>query len=140
MYFKHFFWSTVPQNSSIPLISSSLVFGLTSLLTYSFNSCQRFSIGLRSGDSAGVFHQLIELSRNHSFVILAACLGSLSCMNLWLVGYTESMNGSKVLSSISINSSDFIIPSKMQIPVLPLALMPAQTCTFVGCFGLWWCK
>lgn len=46
------------------------------------------------------------------------------------------MNGRSVLSSISMNNSDFMIPSKMQMPVLPLELIPAHTWTIVGCFGL----
>lgn len=36
-----------------------------------------------------------------------------------------------------IFAASVVIPSKMHIPVLPLLPMPAQVCTFVGCFGLW---
>lgn len=43
----HLFLSTVPQNVVIPCIGSSFVFGFTSLRTYSFISCHRFSIGFR---------------------------------------------------------------------------------------------
>ena len=39
--------------------SSSLDVGLTSLLISFFNSCQRFLIGFRSGDSGGLVHQLM---------------------------------------------------------------------------------
>ena len=52
MYFLHLFTSTVFQNCLVPIVSSDLVVGLTSLL---MNSCQRFSIGFRSGDSGDVF-------------------------------------------------------------------------------------
>jgi hypothetical protein len=62
MYFSHFAWSTVPQNCCIPSISSSFTFGLTSRRMYSLSSCHRVSMGLRSGDSAGVFHRLMDLS------------------------------------------------------------------------------
>ena len=62
MYLLHVCTSTVFQNRWMPEISSDFVFGLTSHLINSFNSCQRFSIGLASGDSGGVFHQLIPSS------------------------------------------------------------------------------
>ena len=39
-------------------MSSCFDLGLT-LMMYSINSCHRFSIGLRSGDSGGVGHQLM---------------------------------------------------------------------------------
>ena len=50
--------------------------GLTSRRMNSFNSCQRFSMGLRSGDSAGVLHQLmLGVIILHEFVtIRKACL------------------------------------------------------------------
>ena len=35
-----------------------------------------------------------------------------------------------------VYSSASMIPSKMHTAVLPLRLIPAQTCTFTGCFGL----
>ena len=59
MYFKYLATSTVLQNPFIPSISWSLVVSLASLRMDSLSSCQMFSIGLRSGDSAGVFHQLL---------------------------------------------------------------------------------
>ena len=62
MYLVHFTLSTVDQNSLITYISCCLVVGLTSLRTNSLSSCQRFSIGLRSGDSGTVFHQFMPLS------------------------------------------------------------------------------
>lgn len=66
IYFLHFSPETVSQNSMAPCLSSSLFLGLTSLRKYSFNSCQRFSIGFKSGDSGGVFHHVILLSLKKS--------------------------------------------------------------------------
>ena len=47
--------------------------------TRTFNSLQRFSMGLRSGDWLGHSRTLKCFSRIHSFVARAVCLGSLSC-------------------------------------------------------------
>ncbi len=47
--------------------------------TQTFNSLQRFSMGLRSGDWLGHSRTLICFLRSHSFVARAVCLGSLSC-------------------------------------------------------------
>ena len=102
----------------------------------SLSSCQRFSIGLRSGDSAGVFHQLMELSFIQSAAYPDVCLGSLSCINLCSSGKTSVMNGTSVPSRMLTNSSFFMIPSEMHIPVLPFFDIPAHTCTLVGCLGL----
>ena len=44
-------------------------------------SCQRFSMGLASGDSAGVFHQWMLCSSKNSFATLDVCFGSLSGIN-----------------------------------------------------------
>ena len=64
------------------------------------------------------------------------CLGSLSAMNLWLVGIPRAINGSNVRSSMFTYSGAFIIQSKMHIWVGPFLLMPAQTWTYVGCVAL----
>ena len=37
----------------------------------------------------------------------------------------------------SVYSGAFMIPSKMQIPVVPWRLMPAHTWTFTGCLALY---
>ncbi len=47
--------------------------------TRTFNSLQRFSMGLRSGDWLGHSRTLKCFLRSHSFVAWAVCLGSLSC-------------------------------------------------------------
>ena len=65
----------------IPSISCSLVFGLTSLLTYSFDSCHKFSIGLRSGDSAGVFHLSLR------WIVLRALMYASDHCLAWIYGH-----------------------------------------------------
>ena len=62
MYLVHFSTVTVSQNAMIPCTSSALFCGFTSRRRYSFSSCQRFSIGFRSGLSGGVLHQLTPSS------------------------------------------------------------------------------
>ncbi len=47
--------------------------------TLTFNSLQRFSMGLRSGDWLGHSRTLKCFLRSHSFIARAVCLGSLSC-------------------------------------------------------------
>ncbi len=47
--------------------------------TRTFNSLQRFSMGLKSGDWLGHSRTLKCFLRSHSFVARAVCLGSLSC-------------------------------------------------------------
>lgn len=136
MYFLHLDIVTVLQNLEIPSINSFFVVGLTSRLINSLSSCHRFSMGLRSGDSAGVFHQLIPLSKKYALASLEVCLGSLSCMNWWPSGNLAFKKGSKVFRNISTYRGASIIPSKMQISVEPIQLIPAHTWTFIGCFGL----
>ena len=58
-------------------VSSCFISSLTFRRKFSFNSCHRFSIGLQSGDLAGVFHQLIPFSAKNSDANLDVCLGSL---------------------------------------------------------------
>lgn len=65
MYRVHLATSTVSQNCSIPCTNSSFVRGFTSRLRNSLSSCQRFSIGLQSGDSGGVFHQYMPFDKRY---------------------------------------------------------------------------
>ena len=83
-------------------MSSCFDFGFTSLRLNSLSSCQRFSMGFKSGDSAGVFYQLILFSWMKSWAKREVCLGSLSCMNLWVSGNVDPMNGTRALSRISV--------------------------------------
>ncbi len=47
--------------------------------TRTFNSLQRFSMGLRSGDWLGHSRTVKCFLRSHSFIARVVCLGSLSC-------------------------------------------------------------
>ena len=126
----------VAQNFRMPSINSCFVRGFISLLRYSLSSCHKFSIGLRSGDSAGVFHQFMPLSSKKDAAIREVCLGSLSCMYLWPSGNLWHKKGSSVLSSMLTKRGAFILPSNMQHEVAPCQLMPPQICTLTGCLAL----
>ena len=132
MYLLHLFASTVSQNHVIPAVSSDSRVGFTSRLMNSFSSCHRFSIGFKSGDSGGVFHQLMFSFSKNAFAILDVCLGSLSCMNRWESGYLRRINGSKPLCRIDTYRSAFIIPLNITIGVGPLLLIPAHACSLIG--------
>ncbi len=132
----HFSTLTVCQNDTIPSINCCCVWGFTSRLIYSLSSCHKFSIGFMSGDSGGVHHQLMALSSKKACACFDVCLGSLSCLNLWPSGSVCSRKGTNVWSRIMVYSGAFIFPSKIQTSVGPLLLIPAHTCTLVGCFAL----
>ena len=68
-----FYTSPGPQSSKNLQFIYKFVFVVTSLLMYSLNSCQRFSIGLASGDSAGV-HQWTLLSSKKAHASLEVYL------------------------------------------------------------------
>ena len=89
------------QNLSIPSISSSFVLGFTIFLRKCFSSCQSISMGLRSGDSGGVFHQLMPLSSMKLLARRLVCFGSLSCWKGCPSGKVSRRNGSSPLLSIS---------------------------------------
>ena len=102
---------TALQNWKIPSISCALVIGLKSRLmkswiekivqftlsnkVHTLSSCYKFSNGLASGPSGGVRHQFMLFSSKNSLLWCEVCLGSLSCMNLWLSGYAPFMKGTK---------------------------------------------
>ena len=119
MYLLHISIVTVSQNCTIPSISSCFVLGLTSLLQNSLSSCHIFSIGFKSGDSTGVFHQLIPWSLMKSRAKLEVYLGSLSCMKRCELGNFAWMNGMSVWSRISVNRNLSIIPSKCRFQCGP---------------------
>ena len=66
-------------HSSLQILSSSVRLAGERWWTAIFRSLQRCSIGFRSGLWLGQSRMVTELFRSHSFVILAVCLGSLSC-------------------------------------------------------------
>ena len=69
-------------------------------------------MGLASGLSGGVLHQLTPLPSKNVRAVDDVCFGSLSCMNLWPPGI-----------------------SNMQMSVGPFQLILAQTWTFTGFLG-----
>lgn len=83
---------TVCQNCIIPSISSCLLFGFTSRQMYSFSSCHKFSIGLKSGDSVGVHHQFMFFQSKNS---LATCAWSV----LGIVVLHESITSREIASN-----------------------------------------
>ncbi len=66
-------------HSSMQISSRAVMFWGCRWATWTFNSLQRFSMGLRSGDWLGHSRTLKCFLRSHSFVARAVCLGSLSC-------------------------------------------------------------
>ena len=66
-------------HSSMQISYRAVMFWGCRRATRTFNSLQRFSMGLRSGDWLGHSRTLKCFLRSHSFVALALCLGSLSC-------------------------------------------------------------
>ena len=60
---------------------------------HTFNLCHKFSIGLMSGDSAGVLHQYTPLLVKKSLAAFEVCLGSLFAINRWPSGYTDCIKG-----------------------------------------------
>lgn len=96
-----------------------------------------FSIGLRSGEEAGVVMTLssIPFSAIQSLVDFDLCLLSLSCYKQYPSGNLSSTNGMKFLSRISWYTTESITPINMQMLVLPRYEIPAKTCTLYACLG-----
>ena len=57
-------------------------------------------------------------------------------MKRCLSGNLSLRKGSKPTRRISTNKEESIIPSKMMMSVGPFRLIPAHTCTLMGCLGL----
>ncbi len=75
-------------HSSLQILSSSVRLDGKRWWTAIFRSLQRCSIGFKSGLWLGHSRTVTELLWSHSFVILAVCLGSLSC---WKVNLRPSL-------------------------------------------------
>ena len=99
-------------HSSLQILSSSVRLDGEHWWTAIFRSLQRCSIGFRSGLWLGQSRMVTELFRSHSFVILAVCLGSLSC---WKVNLQPSLRSralwKRFSSRISLYLAAFIVPS-----------------------------
>ena len=79
-----------------------------------------------------------SLLAKKSWIYLDTCLGSWSCINLWVPasGKVVWRYGTNVSQIISTYSSLFMIPSKMQMGVGLCMLIPAHTWPFVGRLAL----
>ena len=99
-------------HSSLQILSSSVRLDGERWWTAIFRSLQRCSIGFKSGLWLGHSRTFTELFWNHSFVILAVCLGSLSCWKVNLRPILRSWTlWKRFLSRISMYLAVFIFPS-----------------------------
>ena len=128
---------TVLQKCLMVFSKSSFVFRFC-LARLRLSMFQTISIGFTSGDSDGQHsHQLMLFSVMNSFASLEWCFGSLSCWKRCLSGKMLWMKGKSVWFTIfSMKKSDLKIPSNINYGVVPRRLMPPQTWSFRGCFGL----
>ncbi len=98
-------------HSSLQILSSSVRLDGKRWWTAIFRSLQRCSIGFKSGLWLGRSRTVTELWWSHSFVILAVCLGSLSC---WKVNLRPSLRSwalwRRFSSRISLYLAAFIFP------------------------------
>ncbi len=99
-------------HSSLQILSSSVRLDGKRWWTAIFRSLQRCSIGFKSGLWLDHSRTVTELLWRHSFVILAVCLGSLSC---WKVNLRPSLRSwalwRRFSSRISLYLAPFIFPS-----------------------------
>ncbi len=105
-------WIWGSCHSSLQILSSSVRLDGKRWWTAIFRSLQRCSIGFKSGLWLGHSRTVTELLWSHSFVILAVCLGSLSC---WKVNLRPSLRSwalwRRFSSRISLYLAAFIFPS-----------------------------
>ncbi len=114
-------------HSSLQILSSSVRLDGKRWWTAIFRSLQRCSIGFKSGLWLGHSRTVTELLWSHSFVILAVCLGSLSC---WKVNLRPSLRSWalwwRFSSRISLYLAAFIFPSIATSRPVPAAEKPPQ--------------
>ncbi len=133
-------------HSSLQILSSSVRLDGKRWWTAIFRSLQRCSIGFKSGLWLGHSRTVTELLWSHSFVILAVCLGSLSC---WKVNLRPSLRSwalwRRFSSRISLYSAAFIFPSiatSRPVPAAekhPHSMMLPPPCFTVGTvLDRWW--
>jgi len=106
-----------------------------------FRILQRCSIGFRSGLWLGQSRMVTELFRSHS-VILAVCLGSLSCwkVNLW-PSLRSRLLWKRFSSRISLYLAAFIFPSiatSRPVPAAEKHLIAWCCHHHVSLLGLYW--
>ena len=98
-------------HSSLQIVSSSVKLDGERRCSAIFRSLQRCSIDFKSGLWLGHSRTFRDLSRSHSCIVLAVCLGSLS---YWKINLRPSLGScvlwSRFLSRISLYFSQFIFP------------------------------
>ncbi len=133
-------------HSSLQILSSSVRLVGKRWWTAIFRSLQRCSIGFKSGLWLGHSRTVTELLWSHSFVILAVCLGSLSC---WKVNLRPSLRSwalwRRFLSRISLYLATFIFPSIATSHPVPAAekhphsmMLPPPGFTVGTVLDRWW--
>ncbi len=133
-------------HSSLQILSSSVRLDGKRWWTAIFRSLQRCSSGFKSGLWLGHSRTVTELLWSHSFVILAVCLGSLSC---WKVNLRPSLRSwalwRRFSSRISLYPAAFIFPSiatSRPVPAAekhPHSMMLPPPCFTVGTvLDRWW--
>ncbi len=128
-------------HSSLQILSSSVRLDGKRWWTAIFRSLQRCSIGFKSGLWLGHSRTVTELLWSHSFVILAVCLGSLSC---WKVNLRPSLRSwalwRRFSSRISLYLTAFIFPSiatSRPVPAAekhPHSMMLPPPCSLLGLY------
>ena len=123
------------SHSSLQILPSTVRLDGERVFTAIFKSLQRCLIGLKTGLWLGHSRTFRELSRSHSYVILAVCLGSLSC---WKMNLSPSLTSwalwSRFSARIFLYFALFIFPStqtSLPIPATekhPHSMMITQLC------------
>ncbi len=99
-------------HSSLQILSSSVRLDGKRWWTAIFRSLQRCSIGFKSGLWLGHSKTVTELLWSHSFVILAVCLGSLSC---WKVNLRPSLRSWALWRRFSSRISLYLAPIHLSL-------------------------
>ena len=119
------------SHSSLQILESSVRLDWERRCTVIFSSFHWFSMGFKSGLWLGHSMSFIELFSNHSFVIVAVCLGTDLCGT---VNHRQSWRSwglwSSFSSRMSLYNDDSSSPLSWQDPhFLPLKYTPITWCS-----------
>ncbi len=145
--FSHLDLGILCHSSLQILLSSSVRLDGKRWWTAIFRSLQRCSIGFKSGLWLGHSRTVTELLWSHSFVILAVCLGSLSC---WKVKPSASLRSWATLEKVFVQ--DIPVLGRIHLPLncnqsvlslqlknTPHSMMLPPPCFTVGTvLDRWW--
>ena len=137
MYLQHIRGVMVLQTILMPSFSSGMLLGMCLSLRKFFMEPHTFSIWLKSGLSAGLFHQLILLFSKKVWMYRLVCLGSLSWYSLCPSGYVILRSWTREADRMSPYLVAVIIPSNMTSCVAPLFAILTHTGIFGGCLYLY---